>query len=79
MFKLELLVKVIRLKFGNLFRENVVKVVGIFQVSLKVTFIGQLSKQYIFKNKQKISVFFKKIYSYFTGNIYLALKEVVNV
>ena len=45
MFKLQLLVKVIRLKFVNLFRENVVKVVGTFEVSLKVTFIGQFSKQ----------------------------------
>ena len=44
MFKLQLLVKVIRLKFVNLFRENVVKVVGTFEVSLKVTFVGQLSK-----------------------------------
>ena len=42
MFKLQLLVKVIRLKFVNLFRENVVKVVGTFKVSLMVKFIGQL-------------------------------------
>ena len=41
MFKLQLL----RLKFVNLFRENVVKVVSTFEVSLQVTFIGQLSKQ----------------------------------
>ena len=47
MFKLQLLVKVIRLKFVNLFRENVVKVVSTFEVSLQVTFIGQLSKQQI--------------------------------
>ena len=33
MFKLQLLVKVIRLKFVNLFRENVVKVAGTFEVS----------------------------------------------
>ena len=45
MFKLQLLVKVIRLKFVNLFTENVVKVVSTFEVSLQVTFIGQLSKQ----------------------------------
>ena len=42
-FKLHLLVKIIRLK--NLFRENVVKVVGTFRVSLQVTFIDQLKKQ----------------------------------
>ena len=45
LFKLQLLVKVIRLKFVNLFRENVVKVVGTFKVSLQVTFIGLLNKQ----------------------------------
>ena len=46
MFKLQLLVKVIGLKFVNLFRENVVKVVvAAFKVSLQVTFIGQLNKQ----------------------------------
>ena len=45
MFKLQLLVKVIRLKFVHLFIANVVKVAGTFEVSLQVTFIGQLSKQ----------------------------------
>ena len=45
MFKLQLLVKVIILRFVNLFRENVVKVVGTFEVSLQLTFIGQFSKQ----------------------------------
>ena len=39
------------------------KVVGAFKVLLQVTFIDQL-------NKQKISVFFKYIYSFLTGHLY---------
>ena len=69
MFKLQLLVKVIRLKFVNLFRENVVKVVGTFEVSLKVTFIGSKSLKINRKYPFSLSTFTVSLQVTFTDHL----------